>query len=150
LLPILNQMNPATPSLPTFLKSIHIPPPTPMFSMWSLPFWFPNQTLYAFLTSRLCITCPAHISLFNLITLITFGEAYKLLSSSLFSFLHPSTTHSLLVPNILLSTLFLNTLNLASSLHVRDQVSHPYKTKAKIIVVYILSLSFFSDEMRRQ
>jgi polysaccharide pyruvyl transferase WcaK-like protein len=29
-------------------------------------------------------------------------------------------------PNILLSTLFSNTLNLCSSLNVRDQVSHPY------------------------
>jgi hypothetical protein len=31
-------------------------------------------------------------------------------------------------PNILLSTLFPNTLSLCSSLNVRDQVSHPYKT----------------------
>jgi hypothetical protein len=31
-----------------------------------------------------------------------------------------------LLPNILLSTLFSNTLNLCSSLSMRDQVSHPY------------------------
>jgi hypothetical protein len=36
-----------------------------------------------------------------------------------------------LVPNILLSTLLSNTLSLCSSLNVRDQVSHPYKTTGK-------------------
>jgi hypothetical protein len=58
---------------------------------------------------------------------IIFCEQYKLWSSSL----------SLLCPNILISTLFSNILNLCSSLNVRDQVSHPYKT-CKIIVLYIL------------
>jgi hypothetical protein len=43
-------------------------------------------------------------------------------------------------PNILLSILFSNTLNLYSSLRVRDQVSHPYKLTSKIIVLYILTL----------
>jgi hypothetical protein len=45
-------------------------------------------------------------------------------------------------PNILLSTLFSNTLNLCSSLIVRDQVSHPYKTTGKIysfpMLIFIL------------
>jgi hypothetical protein len=31
-----------------------------------------------------------------------------------------------------------NTLNLCSSLSVRDQVSHPYKITGKIMVMYIL------------
>jgi polysaccharide pyruvyl transferase WcaK-like protein len=43
---------------------------------------------------------------------------------------------SLLGPNIPLSTLFSNTLSLCSSLSVRDQVSHPYKTTGKITVLY--------------
>jgi hypothetical protein len=34
-------------------------------------------------------------------------------------------------PNILLSTLFWNIVNLCSSLNVRDQVSHPYKTTSR-------------------
>jgi hypothetical protein len=38
---------------------------------------------------------------------------------------------SLSGPNILLSTLFSNTLNLRSYLNVSYQVSHPYKTKGK-------------------
>jgi hypothetical protein len=45
---------------------------------------------------------------------------------------------SLLGPNILLSALFSNTLSLRSSLNVSNQVSHPYRTTGKIIVLYIL------------
>jgi hypothetical protein len=57
-----------------------------------------------------------------LITLTILGEEYKPCSSSLFSFLQPPVTSSLLGPNILLYTLFSNTLNLCSSLNVRDKV----------------------------
>jgi len=65
-------------------------------------------------------------------------EEYRSLSSTLCSFLLSPLNSSLLGPNIHLSTLFSNILNLCSSLRVRDQVSHPYKTSAKIIVLYIL------------
>jgi hypothetical protein len=50
------------------------------------------------------------------------------------SFLHSTVTPSLFGPNILLSTLFSNILSLCSSLNVRAQVSHPYRTTGKIIV----------------
>jgi hypothetical protein len=49
------------------------------------------------------------------------------------NFLHSPIISSLLGPNILLSTLFSNALSLCSSLHVRDQVPHPYKTTGRII-----------------
>jgi hypothetical protein len=49
------------------------------------------------------------------------------------SFLEPPITSSLFSPNILL-----NTLSLCSSLNVRDQVPHPYRTTGRIIVLYIL------------
>jgi hypothetical protein len=57
----------------------------------------------------------------------------------------PPITPSLFGPNILLNTLFSNTLSLCSSLAVRDHVSHPYRTTGKIIVVYILTFTFFDS-----
>jgi len=45
-------------------------------------------------------------------------------------------------PNNHLGILFSNTPNLCSSLSVRDQVSHPYKTTGKITVLYILIFKF--------
>jgi hypothetical protein len=45
-------------------------------------------------------------------------------------------------PNILLSTLFLNTLYQRSPLSVRYQVSCPYKIIGKIMVLYILICKF--------
>jgi phosphate starvation-inducible membrane PsiE len=48
-------------------------------------------------------------------------------------------------PNILLSILFSNTLNLCSSLNVRDKVSHPYRTTGKIIVFYIVIITILDS-----
>ena len=87
-------------------------------------------------------TCPAHIILLDLLTRTILGEQYRSLSSSLCSFLHSPVTSSLLGPNILLNTLFSNTLSLRSSHNVSDQVSHPYKTTGKIIVPYISTFVF--------
>jgi hypothetical protein len=46
-------------------------------------------------------------------------------------------------PNILLSTLFPNTLSLCSSLSATDQVSHPYKTTVKYGCVFYLTIISF-------
>ena len=70
------------------------------------------------------------------------GEEYRSFSSSLGNLLHSPVTSSLLGPNILLNTIFSNTLSFLSSLSVSDQVSHPYKTPGKIIVLYILIFTF--------
>jgi hypothetical protein len=58
-------------------------------------------------------------------------------------FFQPPVTSSLYGPNILLSTLFSNTLSLCSSLNGRDQVSQPYRTKGKTDVrIPILNYGF--------
>jgi hypothetical protein len=102
----------------------------------SLPFKFSNQnnTLCIFI-SPMRATCPALVAVLHFITLITFGKAYKLWSSSLCSLLQPPATSSLLGPNNP-SALFSDTLSLYSALNVRDQLSHPYKTTSKIIVIH--------------
>jgi hypothetical protein len=59
------------------------------------------------------------------------GEQYRLLSSSLCSFLYPRVTSFLLGPNILLITLFSDTLSLLSSHNISDQASHLSNTTGK-------------------
>ena len=73
---------------------------------------------------------------------MAFNSGFQGLSSSLCSFLNSLITSFLLGPNIL-NTLFSDTLSLRSSLSVSDQVSHPYKTRGKIIVLYILIFKFW-------
>jgi hypothetical protein len=57
----------------------------------------------------------------------TWRRGYTLWSSSVCSFLQRPVTSSLSCPNILLSTLFSNTLTLYSSLNVRNKVSYLYR-----------------------
>jgi hypothetical protein len=44
----------------------------------------------------------------------------------------------------------LKTLNVCSSLDVRDQVSHPYKTTGKIIILYTFILHISRQQTGRQ
>jgi len=93
-----------------------------------LPSGSPNKTPYMPPHSSICGTCPAHLILLELITRTILSEQNRSLSSSLCSFLHSPVTSSLLGPIILLSILLSNTLSHCSSLVVKNQVSHPYKT----------------------
>jgi len=127
--PILSQVNPVHTPKSHFLKThLNIILPSGL-SLSS----FPTKTLYTPLPSPIRATCLTHHFLLDFITRTILGEQCSL-SSSVCSFLHPSVTSFLLAPDILLNTLFSNTLSLRSSLGVSDQVSHPYKTTGKITV----------------
>jgi hypothetical protein len=60
-----------------------------------LPSGLSIKMFYAPLTSPMRATCPAHLILLTLITLIILGEEYKPCSSSLCSFLQSPVTSSL-------------------------------------------------------
>ena len=85
--------------------------------------------------------------LLDFITRTILGEEYKSFSSSLCNILHSPVTSSLLDPNILLNTIFSNTLSFLSSRDVSDQVSLPHKTTGKILVLYILIFEFLDSNL---
>ena len=111
------------------------------------PSRLPTKTLYTPLLSPIRATCPAHLILLDFITRTILGEQYRSLSSALCSFLHYVVTSSHLGPNIPLNALFSNALTLGSSHNFSDQVSHPYKTTSKIIVLYILNFKFLGSNL---
>ena len=138
-LPILSQLHPV-PTTPSHFPKIHLNIILPSMSespQWSLSLRFPHQNPVHNSTLPICATCPAHLILLHFTTRTILGKEYRSLSSSLRNFLHSPITSSLLGTNTLLNTLFSNTLSLRSSLNVSDQVSHPYTTTGKIIVLYI-------------
>jgi hypothetical protein len=120
---------------PPYFPKIHsniILPFMPRYK-WSISFMFPynNFVCISYLSHTSYMHGPSHCPWFDH-SITIFGEAFKLWRLSSCSHLQPPATSSLLGINILRSTLFLNTLNLGSSLTVRDQVSHPYKTRDKL------------------
>jgi hypothetical protein len=77
---ILTQMNPVRPIDP-YLPKVQlnvILSPTPMSSQWSLTFGPPNQNPVNTSPLPMRATCPAHLILFDVITLTIFSEEYRL------------------------------------------------------------------------
>ena len=114
------------------------------------PTGFRIKALYTPLLSPIRATCSAHCILLDLIPRTILGEQYRSIISSLCSFLHSPVTSSVLGPNIILNILFSNTLSLRSSLNVGDQVSHPYKTTGKIIILYILIFKCLNSKLENK
>ena len=146
--PILSHLNPVHAPHPTSLRPILLLSSHLRKGIRSglFPAGFPTITQYVPLLSPIRASCPAHLILLDFITLTILGEEYRSLSSSLCSF-STSVTSSPLGPNVLLNTIFSNILSLRSSLNARNQVSHPYKTIGKIIVLYILFFQFVDSKL---
>jgi len=147
--PIISKINLVNAPHPTSWRSILISSHHLCLGLPSclLPSGLSTKILYSPLLSPTCATCPTHLILLDLITQI-FGQ-YRSQSVSLCCLSHCPLTLSLIGPNIFLSTLFPNTLSLRYLFTVGDQVSHPYKTKGKIIVLY-LDLHSFGQQTGRQ
>jgi hypothetical protein len=128
LVPILSHMNPVH-TTSSYLSKIHFSS-HPLTSFLVVPLLLAKFACIPLRPMR--PTCSVHLIL-QLVILILLGEEYMLWGSLLCSFLQHPITESLFDPNILLNTLFSNTLSRRFSLNVRDQVSHPYRITGKMV-----------------
>jgi hypothetical protein len=118
----------------SFLRSISILSTHLRLGLSSaLSFWLSHQYPMSVPLLRTHATFPADLILLGFNILIKV-QVMKLLITQF----PPSCHFFSLGSYIFLCTLFSNTLRLCSFLNVRDQVSHPYRTTGKIIVLEII------------
>ena len=116
------------PEDPSLILSFHL-----RFGLQSGSFSsdFPTKIMYTSLPSPTRATFLAHLILLDFITRKVLGKNYRSLGSSTCSLLHSPVISSLLGPNILLSTLFSNTLSpRASYAFARQYIETFYCTRA--------------------
>jgi hypothetical protein len=85
--------------------------------------------------------CPSHIPFLhhsNYMSIWRRVQVTQFFQSPVISFLFG--------PNILINTLFSNTLSVFGSCNIRDDVLHPYRTSSQIIVLYNLISTLFSRQ----
>ena len=136
----MGQLNPV--HIPTsYLLEIHpniIHPSAPRPPQWSLSLRLPKQDPKHPLLLTHYAPHAQPISFFSILS----SALYRVRSTDHLDprYAISSIPPSYLVPprsNILLNTIFSNTLSFLSSLNVSNQVSHSYKATGKIIVLYI-------------
>lgn len=119
----LSQINPVH-IIPSYFSKIYL-----SISCWIIPSHLVVSSLLAFY-STLSPPCPVHLILLDLIFQIIFGGGYKLWSTLSCSILHSLISLALLVAKFTFRTLFSDIF-----LNVSDQVSHPYQSTVKIIIL---------------
>ena len=136
------------PCPPSHFQKIHLTiilASMPGSPKWSPSLRFPHQNpVYTFPRPHTCYTpCLSH-SYFDHLHNICWGvQNIKLLV-----YISPlPVTLALLGPNILLSTLFSNTLSLRSSLNVRSKFHTHTKITGKVMVLYILIFIFLVSKL---
>ena len=129
---------------PAFLKINYIiPETTHRFSKLCLSVrsLYQNAFMQFFFLLYMLHALP-HLILHDLSTRIILGAAYSSWSSTLCSFLHSPVTPSLLTPNILLSTLFWNTLSYVPPSLWETKIHTHAKNRQNYISVYLNLYSF--------
>jgi hypothetical protein len=106
-----------------------------------------NDVCLSLLAFTCCIPSPSHSSSCDTQIMILRSTNHEALHYALFSSL-------LLLPSSLAEYLLKHPVlehpQHAFSLNVRDQVSHPYKTTGKIIVLYILTFFFLDSRQEHE
>ena len=113
---------------------------TPRPPQRSLSLRLPHQDPIHPLSSNVRATCPAHLILLDFITSTILVEGYKSFSSSLCNLLNSPVTSSLLGPNILLNTMFSNTVSFLSSRNAKGPGFTPIQNNRQNYISIYLNL----------